>query len=376
MAVAGTSAEVGRLTAPLALASVFFVFLSFGMRNVYLTHDTRLSIRWYMKHRIRLLTLALVLCLLLAFALGSYELSILLLVCVTKFIEAVADLLFVADQETKRQGLVGVVMILLGVGSAAGFIAGYALSDEIVIGQLGWIGANGIVVAIYFVYVRRRYGQLYFGPDHGVGSETGHRVLIAGASLGAAQVTATIQSSAPVLFLNQFSTPAQVGAFSLVFYFFTIFSLGASSLQQQALPGIKAEQAAGVLTVRFRFSLIGLSVAVAAGAIVLGSAFLKYVYRTDVEVSRFTFVALGVAIVAQSLSLFVGTRLSVFQHYSAQLVTGAIGTAVTVLVCLALSGRLTIESAMASVALGFVVRAIGNIISAQLFKRSGSLGPG
>lgn len=372
LAYYGSVTEVGKLTASLALTGVLFVLLSFGMRNVYLTHGERLSIQWYLRTRFLLLVLAGSLSILFAIISGNYELRIVALVCATKLVEATADMLFVADQEGGRQGLVGLVMLLLGLGAVAGFTFGYLLTGSLVVGQVMWLGVNMVTTAAYFFYVRRHYPTKYFGRS----ARWPKSVIVAGLNSGIAQATATAQVSLPVLLLNQFSTPGEVGVFSLIFYFVTVFNLTASGFQQQALPGLVSEKNGGRRWARYTTVLLGGSLAVGLGAVMTGPWLMGVLYGGGQTTPAGAFVIVALAILANSWSLISSSRLLVAQRYRAQMLSGILGTAATFSYCMAVGTDIDVQHALASVAIGYLIRGVVNSISLCLGARRSQSKPG
>lgn len=365
LAALGSTEEVGKLTAPLALAGLAFVFFGFGMRNVYLTHIDRLAIGWYVYTRVILLTVAALITLVTSRLLDNYMFTVVALVCLTKFTEAIADILLVADQEGGRQGLAGIVLSALGLGSATGFISGYLISGSLVVGQLGWLFSSVVVTSLYFWYVRRTYREQYFTSE----ALPKSRVLTAGLQTGAAQASVNAQSSLPILLLNQSVTAAEVGIFSLIFYFITIYDLGASGYQQQALPKAVKERGDGPHTKRF--ALILVSAAVFYGTVVAaaGPWLMDVVYRVQENVPHFAFWVVGGAIVANSLSIISGMKLAIGQLYRLQMYAGLLGTLTTVVYCFAIGDGLNVPQALVSVALGFLVRAGLNSLGMYLVTR-------
>lgn len=369
LATWGSAEAVGTLTAPLALANLPFVLFGFGMRNVYLTHVNRLSIQWYVRTRIALLSCATAFATIGALALGTYDYQIVALVCAIKFAEAFVDILIVADQESDRQGMAGLILALLGLGSLVGFVVGYAIHPTVVSGQIGWLASNAIITIGYYVYVRRYYSTAY---TH---SSLSPRwpVLSAGFSTGVAQATGSAQSSIPVLFLNQTSSAADVGVFSLIFYFLTLFNLAAMGYLQKVLPHSVKEDAAGPHTRKAARVLLAAAVLISTATIVFGEEAGVVLYGISDDISRTAYALIGASILCSSLSLSSGMKLAVRQLYRFQMATGLAGAIATVVFCAIAGENLGIEQALAAVALGYAVRAFLNFLGSRtLANRDGA----
>ena len=249
---------------------------------------------------------------------------VVLLIGLSKAIDAIADVILSAWQQREEMRVVSAVWMVNAVGSLFLAIAGVMLTGNVVWAVAGSAAGSVLALAVATVLTR------FFPCGNGGASpprwhrDKLRRLTVVALPLGGVVALLSLNVNVPRYFVQHYLGESALGLFAAAAYPMVLGDTLMSSLVQSASPRMAKYHAAGdgpaFKALLIRLTLIGVLTGLAAVGVVLvaGRQILTWLYRPEYASQTAVFVWVVVAVSLRYTYVFIGVAVTAMRHFLVQ----------------------------------------------------------
>lgn len=371
----GNAQMAGQYTLGLAVSAPVMILLGCNLRAVIVS-DARRECPFGVYLSFRLLTMAAAICIIGAIVViagyRSETALVIMLIALTKVVEAVSDIIFGYFQQNERMDQITISLIVKSILSVLLFIDGMWYFGGIVGGIVGLLVAWTATLFLYDIpravcFSRHRAAHQQ-APRELLRPRWDaarlKQLLILSAPLGVVSMLICLNINIPRYFLESWHGEAILGIFGPISYIMVLGNVVTSSLGQSAAPRLARYYVEGdrtaIISLLVKQKLLGLIFALALTAIVAfaGPQILEAAFGPEYSVSAAVFLVLTIACGISFVSCFSGFFLTAARAFWVQIPLTFSWTMVTLFASMSLVPTHGLMGAAIVMLVGAIIHAV------------------
>lgn len=224
--------EVGVYTLAFAVTAPIFIFFNFNLRSLYITSENN-NFYDFLFTRNLLNIVALIFSIAVAYLIYPNYLIIILLVCLTKYLDLKSDLYYAIPHKENNLSIIGKFLIIKYILILIVFIAILLISNDLVLSLTGQVVIQTI---FFYIYERKHFVKKYNIIKNRFNTKKVKEILFIAFPLGFVGMLVSLNSNIPRYFLELFESPKELGYFSAIVQISMIVGLFMNSITQVILP--------------------------------------------------------------------------------------------------------------------------------------------
>lgn len=328
LAKAGSAEMVGQFALGLALTAPVVMFANLQLRGVQATDAIGVySFSTYLTLR-TLTTLAAIPMILLLLVIGDYERDVgivILLVGLAKAVDAMSDVYYGMFQRREQMDLIAKALVLNGILGLSLLALGLGLTQNLVVGAVGFVVASCLTLVLYVVPTGRRVlGGESFLFHLAFERSILYSLFRMALPLGIVMLLISLIANIPRYFIESTEGQSQLGIFAALSYLIVAGNTMVAALGQSASPRLAIMYANGhVAQFRnavYKLMLSGLAAGVVGAIIALayGETIITTMYSDEYAQHTSLLFTLALAGGISFAGSFVGYGVTAARHFDVQ----------------------------------------------------------